>query len=69
MQPLRFCGTRRFGVGSNVSGGARRIVINGSYKEDSRREFLSASAGSTVASMLVRPAFSLAHEAFFGRAA
>ena len=33
-----------------------------SRKEVSRRQFLSAAAGSTAASLLARPAFSLAHE-------
>jgi uncharacterized protein len=36
----------------------------GSHKEVSRRQFLSAAAGSTAASLLARPAFSLAHETF-----
>ena len=36
----------------------------GSQKEVSRRQFLSAAAGSTAASLLARPAFSLAHETF-----
>ena len=36
----------------------------GSRKEVSRRRFISAAAGSTAASLLVRPAFSLAHETF-----
>ena len=36
----------------------------GSQKEVSRRKFLSAAAGSTAASLLARPAFSLAHETF-----
>src|SRR5256885_4552654 len=36
----------------------------GSRKAVSRRQFLSAAAGSTAASLLARPAFSLAHETF-----
>src|SRR3954451_19066494 len=36
----------------------------GSHKEVSRRQFLSAAAGSTAASLLARQAFSLAHETF-----
>ena len=35
-----------------------------SRKAVSRRQFLSAAAGSTAASLLARPAFSLAHETF-----
>src|SRR3954466_992064 len=36
----------------------------GSRKAVSRRQFISAAAGSTAASLLARPAFSLAHEIF-----
>lgn len=36
----------------------------GSRKEVSRRQFLSAAAGSTAASLLARPAFALAHGTF-----
>src|SRR3954468_3232564 len=36
----------------------------GSRKAVSRRQFISAAAGSTAASLLARPAFSLAHETF-----
>src|SRR6185503_5795412 len=36
----------------------------GSRKEVSRRQFLSAAAGSTAASLLARPSFSLTHGTF-----